>query len=249
VSIDDEDDMIGMRAAGRVVHETLEAMRAAVEAGASTGDLDAVARRIMRERGARSAPRLVYDFPGETCISVNDEIVHGIPSARRVLRDGDLVKLDVTTELNGYMADAAVTVAVGRVSELAGRLMDGTRSALEVALREVRPGRRAFEVGGVVEREARRQGFSVVRALQGHGIGRTIHEEPMMPNWADPAARGLLTDGLVITVEPILAAGSGDSFESEDGWTILTADGSLSAHFEHTLVVTRNGPILLTAAA
>lgn len=248
MSIDDEDDMIGMRAAGRVVHETLEAMRAAVEAGASTGDLDAVARRIMRERGARSAPRLVYDFPGETCISVNDEIVHGIPSARRVLRDGDLVKLDVTTELNGYMADAAVTVAVGRVSELAGRLMDGTRSALEVALREVRPGRRAFEVGGVVEREARRQGFSVVRALQGHGIGRTIHEEPMMPNWADPAARGLLTEGLVITVEPIIAAGSGDSFESEDGWTILTADGSLSAHFEHTLVVTRSGPILLTAA-
>lgn len=249
MSIDDEDDMIGMRAAGRVVHETLEAMRSAVEAGASTGDLDAVARRIIRERGARSAPRLVYDFPGETCISVNDEIVHGIPSARRVLRDGDLVKLDVTTELNGYMADAAVTVAVGRVSELAGRLMDGTRSALEVALREVRPGRRAFEVGGVVEREARRQGFSVVRALQGHGIGRTIHEEPMMPNWADPAARGLLTEGLVITVEPIIAAGSGDSFESEDGWTILTADGSLSAHFEHTLVVTRSGPILLTAAA
>lgn len=249
MSIDDEDDMLGMRAAGRVVRETLEAMRLAVAPGVSTAQLDAIAGRVMREHGGRSAPRLVYDFPGETCISVNDEIVHGIPSKRRTLRSGDLVKLDVTTELNGYMADAAITVGVGRISPLAERLLACTQHALECALREVRPGRRAFEVGGVVEREANRQGFSVVRALQGHGIGRTIHEEPMMPNWADPAARGLLREGLVITVEPILAAGSGNSFEGEDGWTILTADGTLSAHFEHTLVVTKNGPILLTAAA
>ncbi|MBK7367170.1 MAG: type I methionyl aminopeptidase [Candidatus Eisenbacteria bacterium] len=247
MKIETEDDLAGMKAAGRVVRETLDAMSVAVEPGISTAQLDAIAARALRDRGARSAPRLVYDFPGETCICVNDEIVHGIPSAKRVLREGDLVTLDVTIEKNGYMADAAVTLPVGRVSARAAKLLAATEAVLTRALEDVRPGKRAFEVGRVIEREAGRHGLSPVRALQGHGIGRTIHEDPMMPNWADPEAQDVLEDGLVLTVEPILSLGSGESYESNDGWTILAADGAWAAHFEHTLVVTKGRPILLTA--
>jgi len=248
VSIDDDRDLAGLRAAGRMVRRALDAMQAAVAPGVSTADLDAIAARVLAQDGGRSAPQLVYDFPGVTCISVNDEIVHGIPSPRRRLADGDLVKLDVTFEKDGYMADAARTVPVGRVSARAERLVACAGRAFERALREVRPGRRACDVGAAVEHEVLREGFSVVPALQGHGIGRTIHEEPMIPNWNDPRARAWLTEGLVITVEPIIAMGSGASFEDDDGWTVRTRDGSLSAHYEHTLVVTKGRPILLTAA-
>jgi len=248
MSIDDENDLEALRAAGRVVRLTLEAMRAAVAPGVSTARLDAIAGEVMRAHGARSAPRLVYDFPGETCISVNDEIVHGIPSASRILAEGDLVKLDVTTEKDGFMADAAVTCAVGRATDRALALAACAESAFRCALLEARPGRRIRDIGGAVQAEVRRHGFSVVRSLTGHGIGRTIHEDPMVPNWPDPAARELITEGLVITVEPIIAMGAGDAVEDRDGWTLRTADGSLSAHFEHTLVVTKGAPILLTAA-
>ncbi|HEV2104389.1 MAG TPA: type I methionyl aminopeptidase [Candidatus Eisenbacteria bacterium] len=247
MSIDGEDDLLGLKAAGRVAHATLAAMRAAVAPGVTTAQLDAVAAGVLRAHGARSAPRLVYRFPGETCISVNDEIVHGIPSAR-ALAEGDLVKLDVTVEKDGYMADTAATVAVGRVSARAAALARCAERAFRRALREVRAGRRALDVGRAVEREVERDGFAVVRSLQGHGIGRTIHEEPMIPNWPDPAARDRLTEGLVITLEPILCAGDGTAFEAPDGWTMRTRDGSLAAHHEHTLVVTKGAPLLLTAA-
>ena len=246
--IETEDDLQGMRAAGRVVRLALEAMRVAVEPGISTAQLDAIGARVFAQHGAKSAPQLVYDFPGTNCISVNDEIVHGIPSRKRVLADGDLVKLDVTAELQGYMADAAITVPVGRVTERAQKLVDCAEAAFERALHEVRPGKRMLDIGRAVEHEVARQGFSVVRVLTGHSIGRTIHEDPMVPNWADPTAREWLTDGLVITVEPIITMGHGDCYESDDGWTILTQDGSLAAHFEHTLVVTKGRPLLLTAA-
>lgn len=248
MSIDGEEDLQGLMAAGRAVRAALEAMRAAVRAGISTADLDAIGGEALRLHGARSAPQLVYGFPGVNCISVNDEIVHGIPSRKRVLAAGDLVKLDVTAELEGYMADAAITVPVGQVSARAQKLISCAEKAFHLAMREVRPGKRAFDVGAVIEREVQKHGFAVVPALQGHGIGRTIHEEPMIPNWPDPTARGMLTEGLVITVEPILAMGSGDSFEADDGWTIRTADGSLAAHFEHTLIVRNGQPQLLTAA-
>lgn len=248
MSIDDERELEALRAAGRVVRLALDAMSVAVAPGVSTAHLDAIAGGIFRAHGARSAPRLVYDFPGETCISINDEIVHGIPRASRILADGDLVKLDVTVEKDGYMADAAVTRAVGRVPDRSQKLIACAEAAFRRALREVRPGRRVCDVGGAVEEEVRRRGFSVVRTLTGHGIGRTIHEDPMVPNWFDPTAREWLTEGLVITVEPIIAMGSGDSYEDDDGWTIRTADGSPAAHFEHTLVVTKDAPLLLTAA-
>ncbi len=249
MSIDDDHDLEGLRATGRIVRAALEAMRAAVAPGVSTGELDAIGARVMRAHGARSAPQLVYRFPGVTCISVNDELVHGIPSPRRRLAEGDLVKLDVTFEKDGYMADAAVTVAVGPVAPRALALAACAEAAFTRALREVRPGRRVREIGRAIERVVRDAGFAVVPMLQGHGIGRTIHEEPMIPNWPDPAADSVLTDGLVITVEPIIAMGRGEAFESSAGWTIRTADGSLAAHHEHTLVVRRGGPLLLTGAA
>jgi len=248
MSIETELDLAGMKAVGAVVRETLDAMRAAVAPGVTTAELDRVAKRVFDAAGARSAPQLVYQFPGLTCISVNDEIVHGIPSDARRLAEGDLVKLDVTAELRGFMADACITVPVGRTSERARQLVACAEGALKKALREARHGRRAVDVGRVVEDEVERRGFSVVRMLQGHGIGRTIHEEPMIPNWADPDCKGWLKEGLVITVEPIIAMGSGDMVEDRDGWTIRTRDGSLAAHFEHTLVVTKGAPLLLTAA-
>ena len=247
MQIETEEDLAGMKAVGAVVRDSLAAMRAAVAPGVTTAELDQVAANVMKQAGARSAPKLVYDFPGITCISVNDEIVHGIPRAERRLVEGDLVKLDVTMELNGYMADACVTVGVGRIREESRRLIECAQSAFKKGLRSIRHGTRVVDVGRVVEDELTAQGFSVVRPLQGHGIGRTIHEEPMMPNWPDPQAGGWLTDGLVITLEPIIAAGSGEMVEDDDGWTVRTRDGSLAAHHEHTLVVTKGAALLLTA--
>lgn len=245
--VESEQDLAGLVAAGRVVRESLEAMRAAVRAGVTTAELDAIAAAIFHREGARSAPQLAYDFPGVTCISVNDQLVHGIPSAR-VLREGDLVKLDVTAELGGYMADAAETVPVGAVSDEAHALMTCARRAFEKGVREARAGRRAMDVGRAVEQEVLAHGFAVVRELQGHGIGRRIHESPLVPNWPDVTAREWLLDGMVLTVEPIITSGTGAAEEAGDGWTIRTADGRLAAHHEHTLILGKGRPRLITAA-
>jgi len=190
---------------------------------------------------------MVYGCPADILVSVNDEAVHGIPGSRR-LEAGDLVKLDVTFEKNGYMADAAITVPVEPVAQEATRLARCAERAFDRAMRVARAGNRLSEIGREVEREVNRSGFSVIRALCGHGIGRTIHEPPSVPNYEDRFSRERLTPGLVITVEPIISAGAGHTTTSEDGWTERTIDGSLSAHFEHTIVITERAPILLTAA-
>lgn len=247
MSIDNDDQLQAMRRVGRVVRLALERMRKAVRPGVTTGELDEVGGRVLREHGARSAPKMVYGFPRDICISVNDEAVHGIPGDREV-RAGDLVKLDVTAELNGYMADAAVTVPVAPVAGEAQRLADAARDAFRAAMAVARVGHRVNDVGRTVEESVRASGFSVLRGLNGHGIGRTIHEPPQVPNHFDPRADQRLTDGLVITVEPIIAQKSRRAVEDDDGWTIRTAGGDLSAHYEHTLVITRGRPILLTAA-
>jgi methionyl aminopeptidase len=228
MSIQSDEELEALRAVGRIVARTLREMARRVRPGISTAELDAIGAKLLEEQGAR----LVYGFPGAVCISVNDEIVHGIPGEREVAA-GDLVKLDLTAEKGGYMADAAVTVAVPPASERALRLAECAERAFQRAMREAR---------------ARRSGFSVVRELCGHGIGRTIHEEPQVPNYWDPRQRRRLSEGLVITVEPILAAGRGEAVLAADGWTMKTADHSLSAHYEHTIVITRDAPILLTAA-
>jgi methionyl aminopeptidase len=192
---------------------------------------------------------MVYGFPGDVCICVNDEVVHGIPGDR-VIRPGDLVKLDLTAEKDGYHTDSALSIEVappspnGKARELAHCAERAFRQALGAA----RAGNRTKDIGRTIEREVRRRGFHVVRELGGHGIGRTIHELPSVPNYADFSAQHKLTEGLVITIEPIIAAGTGNVSLDKDGWTYRTADGSLSAHYEHTIVITRGKPVLLTAA-
>src|SRR6266852_6065356 len=247
VSISGPEELEGMRAAGDVVRRVIEAMKQNVRPGVTTADLDAIGDKVMRDHGAQSAPALVYQFPGSSCISLNDEAVHGIPGDR-ALREGDLLKLDVTVEKNGFMADAAVIVPVGAVSGESQRLIACAERAFAKAMLVARAGFRVSDIGRAVEREVRRDGFSVIRDLGGHGIGRTIHEAPRVPNYADPQATQVLTEGMVITVEPIIAAGSGRAFVAQDKWTVVTADHRPSAHYEHTLVITQGAPMILTAA-
>jgi methionyl aminopeptidase len=247
MSINGPEELESLRAAGEVVRRVLEAMKRAVRPGLTTAELDGIGARVIEDNGARSAPAMVYGFPGANCISLNDEAVHGIPGERR-LCNGDLLKLDVTIEKDGFMADAAETVAVGAVSREAERLMSCARHAFEKAMLVARAGFRVSDIGRAVEKEVRREGFSVIRELGGHGIGRTIHEEPRIPNYADPEARQVLTEGLVITVEPIIAAGSGRAVLAKDGWTMKTADRRPSAHYEHTIVIRKGAPLVLTSA-
>ena len=247
MSINGPEELESLRAAGEVVRRVLEAMKREVRPGITTAELDGIGARVIEDNGARSAPAMVYGFPGANCISLNDEAVHGIPGERR-LCDGDLLKLDVTIEKDGFMADAAETVAVGAVSREAERLMSCARRAFEKAMLVARAGFRVSDIGRAVEKEVRREGFSVIRELGGHGIGRTIHEEPRIPNYADPEARQVLTEGLVITVEPIIAAGSGRAVLAKDGWTMKTADRRPSAHYEHTIVIRKGAPLVLTSA-
>ena len=236
-----------LRIIGRIVRLVLDRTAAAVRPGITTAELDAIGARELAGHGAESAPPKVYGFPGALCISVNDEAIHGIPGDRTI-QTGDLVKLDLVAEKDGYFADAAVTVAAGETGETARALMRCAESAFQLAAREARSGNRVCEIGRAVERETRRCGFHVMRELCGHGVGATIHEPPSVPNYYDPRFRARLSEGLVITIEPIIAAGSGRGELQKDKWTIRTADGSLSAHFEHTIVVTAGAPILLTAA-
>jgi methionyl aminopeptidase len=247
MSIESEADWAGLRRVGEIVHLTLDALERHLRPGVTTRELDSVAAKIFAEHGARSAPALTYGFPGTVLISINDQVVHGVPGTRRVQRH-DLVKLDVTVEKDGYVADAARTVLVEGGSSQARRLracaMDAFRASLDVA----RDGNRVSEIGRAVEQEVRRQGFTVIRGLAGHGVGRAIHEPPSVLNYFDARQTDRLTDGLVLTIEPIISAGSGDVVEERDGWTIRTRDGSLSAHHEHTIVITKGEPVVLTAA-
>jgi methionyl aminopeptidase len=247
MSINGESDWRGLTEAGRIVRRVLEEMGRQVRPGVTTGDLDRVAGRVLAAEGARHAPRFAYDFPGDACISVNDEAVHGIPGGR-VLEAGDLVKLDVVAEKDGYLADAAITVAVPPIPEAHRRLLATVHAAFEAGLLAARAGGRVNDIGRAIEREVTRRGHSVIRELTGHGIGRRIHEAPAVPNYYDPACGQPLTEGLVITIEPIVASGLGLCVQDADGWTCRTADGSAAAHYEHTLVVTRGRPVLLTAA-
>lgn len=247
MSIESERDWEGLRRVGRIVRLALAAMAKQARPGVTTKELDRIGAEVLRKHGARSAPQLVYGFPGSICISVNDEAVHGVPGARAIAA-GDLVKLDVTAEKDGYMADSALTVAVPPVSDERRRLVACARSAFRKAMDAARAGNRVYDIGRAVETEVRRHGFVVIRELSGHGIGRSIHEPPSVPNCFDRRSREPLTEGLVLAVEPIVAAGSGRFVEDRDGWTFRTADGSPSAHHEHTVVITRGRPVLLTAA-
>jgi methionyl aminopeptidase len=246
MSIQSERELKKLQIIGKIVRLTLDEMAAAVRPGITTAELDAIGAASLARHGAESSPRKVYGFPGTTCISVNEEAIHGIPGSR-TLAPGDLVKLDVTADKDGFVADAAITVKVGAASPVADALARCAESAFHQALRVAQVGNRVYEIGRSVEREVRRCGFNVIKELCGHGVGRTIHEEPSVPNYFDRRIRAKLTEGLVITIEPIISAGSGRANVQPDNWTIRTADGSLAAHYEHTLVITKRGPLLLTA--
>jgi methionyl aminopeptidase len=245
MSITTDAEWDAMREIGRIVGLTLDALEAETRPGVTTGELDARAAEIFRAHGARSAPALVYNFPGTVLISVNDEVVHGIPGTRR-LAPGDVVKLDATAEKNGYMADAARTVVLAGGTKQATRLRRCAEAAFAQAMAVARPGTPVREVSRAIQREVHRHGFTVIPDLAGHGIGRTIHEPPSVPNYFDPRQTDILTDGLVVAIEPIISTGSARVLEDRDGWTIRTRDGSLAAHYENTVVITNQGPVVVT---
>ncbi len=246
MTIDSQEELDALIRAGRVVSEARQAMVEAVFPGTTTGELDAVGRGVFRRHGARSAPRMTYRFPGSTCISINDEAAHGIPSLKRQLRDGDLVNLDVSAELDGYFSDTGISVAVGDTSPIAVRLLEAARLAQSDAMDAAQPGARLRDLGRAVEKRARRHGFRVIKNLNGHGIGRGLHEEPSVPS-VDDGQRMILHEGLVLAIEPFLSVSSDHVIDDDDGWTLRTSDGSLVAQFEHSMVVTREGPLVLTA--
>lgn len=247
MTISSKEDLAGMTRVGRLVGEAIREMKAAVRPGMTTAELDAVGAGWLRRQGARSAPQLTYNFPGFNLISVNEQVVHGVPGPRR-LEPGDVVKIDVTAELGGYIADAAVTVVLPPVSPTARKLKRCVRAAFEQGLSVARPGNRVSEIGRVVDKEVRRYGFTVLRNLCGHGVGRTIHEAPSVPNFYDPGMRDVLEEGMVIALEPMISAEPARTVQEPDGWTIRTHNRSLAAHYEHTVVISRGQPLVLTAA-
>ena len=241
------DQIAKIRRAGAIVAIILERLREAAKPGVTTLDLDRIAAEGIRQAGARSSFLGYRGYPAVLCVSVNDEVVHGIPSPKRILKDGDIVGLDFGVMVEGFHADSAITVPVGKISEEAERLIRVTREALEKGIAQARPGNRLSDIGGAVQDHAEAAGFSVVREFVGHGIGQALHEEPQVPNYRIEGAPGRrLTEGLVLAIEPMVNAGGPEVRILEDGWTAVTRDGSLSAHFEHTLAVTADGPVVLT---
>ncbi|HEX2735528.1 MAG TPA: type I methionyl aminopeptidase [Polyangiaceae bacterium] len=246
MSIEGPEDLEGLRRAGAAVAEARDTMTEAAKPGISTLELDHIGRDVLLKHGARSAPKLAYDFPGWTCISVNSDLAHGIPAPDKILREGDLVNIDVSAELDGYWADSGASVAVGEVGSRLKQLLWATRQALNEAMQQARAGQPLNGIGRAVERRARHHGFRVVRNIGGHGVGRHIHEEPHVPNHFDRRATQPLWEGLVMTIEPFLTLNATHVVERDDGWTLSTPDGSLGAQFEHTFVVTNGMPLVLT---
>ena len=236
-----------MRVANQLVADVLAELEAEVAPGVTTADLDRLAERLVRDAGAEPAFKGYRGYTATLCASVNEEVVHGIPSAERVLRDGDIVSLDIGVKLAGFFGDSAVTVAVGTVDERTVELLAVTRDSLEKAIEQVRVGQRLSDIGHAVQSYVEAHGFSVVREFVGHGIGEELHEDPQVPNYGQPGRGPKLAEGMVLAIEPMVAMGRPDVRVLADGWTAVTRDGSLAAHFEHTVAVGANGPLILTA--
>ncbi len=236
----------GMARAGRVVADTLDVLREHAQPGASLLELDRIGEEFIRSQGGVPTSKGYRGFPAAICISPNDMIVHGIPSAYE-LEEGDVVSLDVGVTLDGLIADSAATVGVGEIEPEAQRLLDVCEAARAAGIAEARIGNRVGDVAAAVQRTTEEAGFSVVRALVGHGVGRSYHEEPQVPNFGRPGTLAPLVAGMTIAIEPMITAGSSEIFVADDGWSISTTDGSLAAHFEHTVAITEDGPRILTA--
>jgi methionyl aminopeptidase len=235
-----------MRAANQLVAEVLGALEAAVAPGVTTLDLDQLAERLVRDGGAEPAFKGYRGYPATLCASVNQEVVHGIPSRSRRLADGDIISLDLGVKMGGFFGDSAVTVPVGQVPERTLSLLQVTRASLDRAIEQVRPGARLSDVGHAVQTYVEAHGYTIVREFVGHGIGEKLHEEPQIPNYGTPGRGPKLAVGMVLAIEPMVAMGRPETKVLADGWTAVTRDGSLAAHFEHTVAVSASGAEILT---
>ncbi len=247
IEVKNDSELQKMREAGKVTAAVLKLMTEMVKPGISTLDLDQAAEKTIRSFGATPLFLGYYGFPGSICASINEEVVHGIPKKDRILKSGDIISIDTGARLDGFCSDAAITLGVGKVSDEAQRLMDVTKKSLYKAIGQVKPGNRLGDVQHAVETFAISQGMGVVRDYCGHGIGRNMHEEPSIPNFGKPGTGPLLEKGMVLAIEPMLTAGTFRVRELDDGWTVVTRDGSYAAHFEHTVAVTANGSEIFTA--
>jgi len=246
MTVSSEDELTALKEIGRIVANTLEAMGKAIEPGMTTRELDDVGRELLEAAGARSAPELVYAFPGATCISVNEEIAHGIPGDRRIAA-GDLVNIDVSAEKNGYFADTGASFAVPPVTRTVERLCKDGRRAMWTGLRQVGAGKPLAGIGQAVGAFAKKNGYTLVRNLASHGVGRSLHEAPTeIATWPDASERRIMADGMVFTVEPFLSLGATFAEDGDDPWTLYSRPRALTVQYEHTVVATRNGPLVLT---
>lgn len=238
-----------IRAGGGILAEAIEMLRDLVKPGVSTKEIDLEVEELIRKRGARPAFKGYRGFPATVCVSINEEVVHGIPAAHRRLQEGDIVGLDLGCIVEGYYADAAVTLPVGEIASDAQRLLDVTGESLGQGIAQARPGNRLGDISSTIQRHVEGHGFAVVRAFVGHGIGRTLHEDPQIPNFGEPGRGPILKVGMCLAIEPMVTMGTWDVRILDDGWTAVTADGSLAAHFEHTIAITEAGPEILTGGA
>ena len=236
-----------MRTGGHLLADVMDRLRETVKPGLSTLEIDEDVESFIRARGAIPAFKGYRGFPATVCISINEEVVHGIPSAHRRIKEGDIVGLDLGCIVEGYYADCAFTLAIGDVPPKVQQLLDVTRESLEVAIAQCHAGRRLSDVSHAVQAHVERHGFAVVRAFVGHGIGRALHEDPQIPNFGDPGRGPQLRPGMVLAIEPMVTMGSWEVKVLDDGWTAVTRDGSLAAHFEHTIAITETGPEVLTS--
>jgi methionyl aminopeptidase len=246
MTISNEDDLNKLQEIGRIVANTLEAMAAALEPGMTTAELDLIGRRLLEKEGARSGPELVYDFPGATCISVNEEVAHGIPGSRRI-QAGDLVNIDISAEKNGLFADTGASFAVPPITNATKRLCRDGKRAMWVGLRQVGANKPIAGIGQAIGQFAEKNGYTLVRNLASHGIGHSLHEEPKeIATWPDRSERRIMNEGLVFTVEPFLSLGAEWAEDGDDPWTLFSEPRAPTVQYEHTVVATRNGPLVVT---
>ncbi len=246
VEVKTREELAIMRSAGGVVADILVLLKGQVKAGMTTGEIDQICREELKKRGAKPAFLNYHGFPGVICVSINSEIVHGIPSDKRVLKDADIVGLDFGAVIDGWFGDSAITIPIGKVSPEAQRLIDVTRECLGKGMSAVKDGARIGDIGSAIQSHAEAAGYTLVREFVGHGIGRALHEEPPIPNYGKPGTGGRLKTGMTIAIEPMVNMGGPEVTTLGDGWTAVTKDGKLSAHFEHTVAVTDLGFEILT---
>ncbi len=246
IRINTQDEVAGIRESAQIVGKCLKMLAREIKPGLTTLKLDRIAEEFIRDMGGEPAFKGYRGYPASICASVNEEVVHGIPSAKRTLREGDIVSLDIGVRLNGWYGDAARTFPVGEVSAEATRLLEITERALAKGISRAKEGNRLSDISAAIEQEVKGNAFSVVRALVGHGIGRELHEEPQVPNYGKPGEGARLEEGMALAIEPMVNAGGADVVTLADQWTVVTVDRKLSAHFEHTVAIGQDGPEILS---